>query len=129
MSGNHLRRHNLARLIIVVRLARLEHTSRSLIVMPGATIRKAREKSFDSFRAAFTACQAISMAMTVVLPLPVAIFIARRTVPDWPPRGIRDLIQEVLRGRTPGCDLSQPDDRLDGFELAEEGDAGRAHHS
>ena len=31
-----------------------------------------------SFRAALTACQAISIAMTVVLPLPVAIFMASR---------------------------------------------------
>ena len=46
--------------------------------MPGVMIRKAREKSFESLRAAFTACQAISMAITVVLPLPVAIFMARR---------------------------------------------------
>ena len=37
-------------------------------------IRKAREKSFDALRTALTVCQAISMAITVVLPLPVAIF-------------------------------------------------------
>lgn len=49
------------------------------MVMPGVMIRNAREKSFESLRAAFTACQAISIAMTVVLPLPVAIFIATRS--------------------------------------------------
>jgi hypothetical protein len=46
--------------------------------MPGAMMRKAREKSFESLRAALTACQAMSIAITVVLPLPVAIFMAMR---------------------------------------------------
>ena len=90
--------------------------------MPGVTIRKAREKSFESLRAAFTACQAISMAMTVVLPLPgrhlhgqaeklgIGLLV-----------GLGDLIQKSLRRRTLRRDLRQPDDRLDGFDLAEEG--------
>jgi len=48
------------------------------MVMPGVTIRKAREKSLESLRPAFTACPAINIAITVVLPLPVAIFMANR---------------------------------------------------
>ena len=89
--------------------------------MPGVTIRKAREKSFESLRAAFTACQAISMAMTVVLPLPVAIFRARRKSSGLASSlRLGDLIQEALRRRAFRRDLGQPDDRLDGFDLAEE---------
>ena len=92
-----------------------------MIVMPGVTIRKAREKSFESLRAAFTACQAISMAMTVVLPLPVAIFMARRNSAGIGLLvGLGDLIQKALRRGTLRGDLGQPDDRLDGLELAEE---------
>ena len=48
------------------------------MVMPGATIKKPRLKSLLSLRAALIACQAVSIAMTVVLPLPVAILIASR---------------------------------------------------
>ena len=53
---------------------------RSLIVMPGAMIRKPREKwLLVGERTAFTVCHAISIAITVVLPAPVAIFMARRS--------------------------------------------------
>jgi hypothetical protein len=48
------------------------------MVIPGVMITKAREKSLESLRAAFTVCQAMSMANTVVVPLPVAIFMAKR---------------------------------------------------
>ncbi len=48
--------------------------------MPGVTIRKPRLKRLlPGERTALTVCQAISIAMTVVLPLPVAIFRARRS--------------------------------------------------
>ncbi len=48
--------------------------------MPGAMIRKPREKRSElGDRTAFTVCHAISMAITVVLPEPVAIFMASRT--------------------------------------------------
>ena len=47
--------------------------------MPGVTIRKPLLKRLlPGARTAFAVCQAISIAMTVVLPAPVAIFIARR---------------------------------------------------
>ena len=47
--------------------------------MPGVMIRKPREKVLlFGWRTAFTVCQAISIAMTVVLPAPVAIFSAMR---------------------------------------------------
>ena len=50
------------------------------MVIPGATIRNPRENCLEvGDRTALTVCQAISMAMTVVLPAPVAIFIARRS--------------------------------------------------
>ena len=48
--------------------------------MPGVTIRKPRlNRLLVGERTALTVCQAISMAMTVVLPLPVAIFMAMRS--------------------------------------------------
>ena len=48
--------------------------------MPGVMIRKPRVKRLlVGERTALTVCQAISIAITVVLPLPVAIFMARRT--------------------------------------------------
>jgi hypothetical protein len=47
--------------------------------MPGAMIRNPREKCLlFGRRAALTVCQAISIAMTVVLPAPVASFRATR---------------------------------------------------
>jgi hypothetical protein len=50
------------------------------MVMPGATIRKPRVNCLlPGWRTAFTVCQAISMAMTVVLPAPVASLSASRT--------------------------------------------------
>ena len=49
------------------------------MVMPGVTMRKPLLKRLlPDARTAFAVCQAISIAMTVVLPAPVAIFIARR---------------------------------------------------
>ncbi len=50
------------------------------MVMPGVTIRKPLLNwLLPDERTAFSVCQAISIAMTVVLPLPVAIFMAMRT--------------------------------------------------
>ena len=50
------------------------------MVMPGVTRRKPRLNSvLPGERTALTVCQAMSMAMTVVLPLPVAIFSAMRS--------------------------------------------------
>ena len=49
------------------------------MVMPGATTRKAFEKRLElGDRTAFSVCQAISMAITVVLPAPVASLKATR---------------------------------------------------
>ena len=49
------------------------------MVRPGATTRKPRVKCLlAGWRTALTVCQAINMAMTVVLPAPVASFSARR---------------------------------------------------
>ncbi len=47
--------------------------------MPGVTMRKASEKRASCGLASLlSACQAMSIAMTTVLPLPVAIFKAMR---------------------------------------------------
>ena len=52
--------------------------NRSLIVKPGAQIRKPRVKYLLPWRrSALIVCQAMSMAMTVVLPAPVAQSIGR----------------------------------------------------
>lgn len=49
------------------------------MVIPGVMMRNPREKMLDiGERTAFTVCHAINIAMTVVLPEPVAIFRARR---------------------------------------------------
>ena len=67
--------------------------------MPGVTIRKAREKSLRiRLRTALTVCQAISIAMTVVLPLPVAIFMAMRNSSGLASSlRLDDLIADALR--------------------------------
>src|SRR3546814_9576447 len=50
------------------------------MVMPGATTRKPRvNRLLVGRRTALTVCQAISMAITVVLPAPVASFRASRS--------------------------------------------------
>src|SRR5262245_25867168 len=55
---------------------------RSLMVMPGVTMRKASVKVLELGRLALLmACHAISIAITVVLPAPVASFMARRNRP------------------------------------------------
>ena len=49
------------------------------MVMPGVTMRNhLLKRLLPDVRTAFAVCHAISIAMTVVLPAPVAIFIARR---------------------------------------------------
>lgn len=49
------------------------------MVSPGATIRKPRVNCLlPGWRTALMVCQAMSMAMTVVLPAPVASFSAMR---------------------------------------------------
>ena len=91
--------------------------------MPGAMIRKPRlNRLLVGERTALTVCQAISMAMTVVLPLPVAIFIARRISSGLasslaPSNASQNVFVALLAPR----DLCEPDDGLDGFDLAEEG--------
>ena len=62
--------------------------SQSLIVMPGVTTRKPRVKRLLlGRRTALTVCQAMTMAMTVVLPAPVASLGARRgRGRGWPAR-------------------------------------------
>jgi hypothetical protein len=48
------------------------------MVMPGVTTRKPREAHFFFSRTALSVCQAISIAITVVLPAPVASLSAMR---------------------------------------------------
>ena len=56
------------------------------MVMPGVTTRKLRVKSWDlGYSTAFRVCQAMSIAMTVVLPEPVAILSAQRSNPGFAP--------------------------------------------
>ena len=56
--------------------------SRSRMVMPGVTIRKVSvNRASCGFASLFSDCQAMSMAMTTVLPEPVAILQAMRNRP------------------------------------------------
>ena len=49
------------------------------MVMPGVTIRKVSvNRAFCGLASLLSVCQAISMAMTTVLPVPVAILQAMR---------------------------------------------------
>ena len=58
---------------------RMSTRKRSLIVMPGVTMRKASENPWSpGRRARLTACQAMIIPITVVLPEPVAILQASR---------------------------------------------------
>ncbi|OPZ42383.1 MAG: hypothetical protein BWY94_02147 [Actinobacteria bacterium ADurb.BinA094] len=51
-------------------------------MMPGATMRnESLNRASCGFSILLSACQAMSMAMTTVLPLPVAILKARRSSP------------------------------------------------
>ena len=92
------------------------------MVMPGVTIRKPRLRScLPGVRTALTVCQAISMAMTVVLPLPVAIFRAMRNSSGLacslaPCRCLRNLSWRRSRRATSVSQI----DRLDRLHLAEE---------
>ena len=54
------------------------------MVIPGVTMRKVRVKrELVGWRTAFTVCQAISMAITIVLPAPVANLSATRSSPGF----------------------------------------------
>ena len=73
------------------------------MVMPGVTTRKPREKRLLlGWRAALTVCQAISIAMTVVLPAPVASFSARRSSSGLACGvGALDVVPEFAAARRP----------------------------
>ena len=89
--------------------------------MPGVTTRNVSEnrRSFGS-AILFKACQAMSMAMTTVLPEPVAIFIAMRLRPGFdaaltsPSQVLIQLSPTFLAASV------RIDERLQGFDLAEE---------
>ncbi len=73
------RRNKIEFLVNVLGVLRVQHAQAIRIVMPGVTMRNASEKVVEfGRRALFTACQAMIIAMTVVLPAPVAILQARR---------------------------------------------------
>ena len=72
-------------------------------------------------RTALTVCQAMSIAMTVVLPAPVASFSARRSSCGFASAlAVLRLLEQALARREMRRDLGQPDRGLDRFDLAEE---------
>ena len=72
------------------------------MVMPGVTIRKPRvNRGLDGRRMAFTVCQAMSMAMTVVLPAPVASFSAIRESPGFASSLARSMSSRTFLPRSP----------------------------
>ena len=95
--------------------------SRSRMVMPGVTIRNASEKRASCGLASLlSACQAMSIAMTTVLPEPVAILNAMRGRPGFDV--VVRLAQLVL---DPGVavlpgDLGDVDGGFERLDLAEE---------
>ena len=75
MSRQHVGRDQLARAIIVVGIVRLAGRAAGPDGDAGGDDQKAAANSqLAGERTALTVCQAISMAITVVLPAPVAIF-------------------------------------------------------
>ena len=118
----HFRRRDLAGLIIVVRLARqqyakpiLDRDARSddqegageiLGVLPRGVDRLPGDQHGHDGRLAAARRHLHGQAEELGIGLLV---------------GLGDLIQKSLRRRTLRRDLRQPDDRLDGFDLAEEG--------
>ena len=72
-------------------------------------------------RTALIVCHAMSMAMTVVLPAPVASFSARRISSGFASRlALARWSSNPLPAFTLGSDLGEPDGRLDRLDLAEE---------
>ena len=91
------------------------------MVMPGVTTRNVSEnrRSFGS-AILFKACQAMSMAMTTVLPDPVAIFIAMRLSPGFDAVvGVAEPVLDPVVADLLGG-LGQIDERFQGLDLAEE---------
>ena len=90
--------------------------------MPGVTIRKAREKSFELLAGGVHRLPGDQHGHDGRLAA------ARRHLQGEAEKvriglfvRLSDLIQEALRRRALRRDLGQPDNRLDGFQLAEEG--------
>jgi len=74
------------------------------MVMPGATIRNPRVNfELVGRRTLFNVCQAITMAMTVVLPAPVASFRARRLRPGFAPWFAASMCSRNLSPFLPIC--------------------------
>lgn len=83
------------------------------MVSPGVTMRKPRVKCLlPSRRTAFNVCQAMSIAMTVVFPAPVASYSARRSMFGF-------VLQQLLARNSVRRHLSEPDRGFDGLDLAE----------
>ena len=94
------------------------------MVMPGATTRKPRVKRLlFGCRTALMVCHAMSMAMTVVLPAPVANFRAKRDSSGvGVVAGVGEAFKEAPSSRPVlRRNLGQPDDGLCRLYLAEEG--------
>ena len=94
------------------------------MVRPGATTRNPRvNRLLLGRRTALTVCQAMSIAITVVLPAPVASFSAKRVSSGLASR--LALFRLARSGRTAPphlwSDFREPDDGLCRLDLAEEG--------
>ena len=91
------------------------------MVMPGVTIRKVSEKRASwGLASLLRACQAMSIAMTTVLPEPVAILKAMRGRPGFEVSlAFADVVLDPGVAEFLG-DLGDVDDRLQGLDLAEE---------
>src|SRR5271157_3860533 len=92
------------------------------MVMPGATTRKPRENVLLlGWRAALTVCHAMIIAMTVVLPAPVASFSARRSGSGFASAlAFRMCSELAIAGAHLRRDFDEPDRRFDRLDLTEE---------
>ena len=92
------------------------------MVKPGVTMRKPRVKCLlPGRRTALSVCQAISIAMTVVLPAPVASFSASRSMLRIRVGVDRlQVVEQPFARRQMRRDFGEPDRRFDRLDLTEE---------
>jgi hypothetical protein len=75
----HRLRYDIERAVVIAGIRGQQNAQRSRMVMPGVTMRKASPKRESwGLPILFSVCQAISMAITTVLPEPIAILNAMR---------------------------------------------------
>jgi hypothetical protein len=93
------------------------------MVSPGVTTRNPRVKlELPERRTAFTVCQVMSIAMTVVFPAPVASLSANRLSSGFASAfALARCTWKLFHAGRLGSDFGEPDGSFDSLDLAEEG--------